>query len=224
MGNLTLTAILATPLGGDPNPDVGADGEIRIPKTTWGPSTYQVPAGMYTVWANPISGRFTSQGRSYTAQYTPSISQASTFVPPGGTGGSAVTYTVVNGTFCDYEGCRSVVPGVYSGSVPMGEPDRRYEKTDMGEYYYIVDDKYIYRTHVHYFDSPYAVSSGETVNASYASEYGLSYHHHVVKKQDKRTGATITDIPHPSPHALGFWDGNPTRPPGLRPGPPGPGG
>jgi len=33
-----------------------------------------------------------------------------------------------------------------------------------------------------------------------------------------------TDIPHPSPHALGFWDGNPTQPTGLRPGPPGPGG
>jgi subtilisin len=32
------------------------------------------------------------------------------------------------------------------------------------------------------------------------------------------------DIPHPSPHALGFWDGNPTQPTGLRPGPPGPGG
>jgi hypothetical protein len=33
-----------------------------------------------------------------------------------------------------------------------------------------------------------------------------------------------SDIPHPSPHALGFWDGNPTQPTGLRPGPPGPGG
>jgi hypothetical protein len=37
-------------------------------------------------------------------------------------------------------------------------------------------------------------------------------------------GKLLPDIPHPSPHALGFWDGNPTRPPGLRPGPPGPGG
>jgi hypothetical protein len=32
------------------------------------------------------------------------------------------------------------------------------------------------------------------------------------------------DIPHPFPHALGFWNGNPTQPTGLRPGPPGPGG
>jgi hypothetical protein len=33
---------------------------------------------------------------------------------------------------------------------------------------------------------------------------------------------TATDIPHPSPHALGLWYGNPTQPTGLRPGPPGP--
>jgi hypothetical protein len=193
MGNLTLTAVLATPLGGDPDPYVEAVGEETKRKTTWGSSTYQVPAGVYTVSARPISGRFTSQGRSYTAQYTPSVSQASVLVPPGGTGDSTVTYTVVNGTFCDYEGCRSVWPGVYSGSVPMGEPDKLYERIDMGEYYYIVEDDYIYRTHVHYFDSPYAVSSGETVNASYVSYYGLSYHRHVVKRQDKQTWATITE-------------------------------
>jgi hypothetical protein len=193
MVNLTLTAVLATPLGGDPDPYVEAVGEETKRKTTWGSSTYQVPAGVYTVSARPISGGFTSQGRSYTAQYTPSVSQASVLVPPGGTGDSTVTYTVVNGTFCDYEGCRSVWPGVYSGSVPMGEPDKRYEKIDMGEYYYIVEDDYIYRTHVHYFDSPYAVSSGETVNASYVSYYGLSYHRHVVKRQDKQTWATITE-------------------------------
>ena len=44
--------------------------------------------------------------------------------------------------------------------------------------------------------------------------------------QQRQTGhgCLATDIPHPSPHALGFWDGNPTQPTGLRPGPPGPGG
>ncbi len=33
-----------------------------------------------------------------------------------------------------------------------------------------------------------------------------------------------TDIPRPSSLALGFWDGSHTRPTGVRPGPPGPGG
>jgi hypothetical protein len=199
MGNLTLTAVLATPLGGDPDPDVEADGSITIPKRTWGSSTYQVPAGVYTVSARPISGGFTSQGRSYTAQYTPSVSQASVLVPPGGTGGSTVTYTVVNGTFCDYGGCRSVRPGVYDGTpAPPGDPQTQYDSTEGDTHWYITWVTETYETFVHYFDPPYGVSSGQTVNAPHTTYGGLVYHRITTTKKDKRTGETTTvmDVEH----------------------------
>jgi hypothetical protein len=173
MGNLTLTAVLATPLGGDPNPDVEAVGGETKRKTTWGSSTYEVPAGTYTVSARPTGKEFTSRGRSYIAEYTPDISQASVLVPPRGTGGSTVTYTVVNGTFCDYGGCRSVRPGVYDGTpAPPGEPQREYDSTDGGTHWHITWVTKTYRTFVHYFDPPYAVSSGQTVNAPHTA-YGV---------------------------------------------------
>ena len=204
LGYLRLNVVLATALGGDPNPYVEARGQRaeqreEIRKTTWGTSTHEVQTGTYTVSANEIGKRFTSQGLSYWAQYTPSISAASVDIPLGQTRESTVTYTVVNGTFCDYEGCRSVRPGIYSGSGGgAGEPQPSYDSTDMGDYWEITRITSTYRTYVHYFNSSYAVSSGETVNASYTSRSGLIYHHYILEKKDKETEATetVVDVEH----------------------------
>ncbi len=193
LGYLRLNVTLATRLGGDPNPYVKAEGPIEIPKTTWGTSTYEVQTGTYTVSARNIDKRFTSQGLSYRAEYTPSISAASVDIPAGQTRESTVTYTVVNGTFCDYEGCRSVWPGIYSGSGgETGEPQQDSSPTDMGDYWYITRTTSTYRTYVHYFNSPYAVSSGETVNASYTSRSGLIYYRYILEKKYKNPERTET--------------------------------
>jgi hypothetical protein len=146
-----------------------------------------------------LSKEFTSQGRSYTAEYTPSVSQASALVPPGGTGGSTVTYTVVNGTFCDYNGCRSVVPGVYDGTpAPPSPPEKENDSEDMGTYMYITSVTRTSGTFVHYFDPPYAVSSGQTVNAPYITHGGLVYHRVTTTRKDKATGeyTLVTDVEH----------------------------
>jgi hypothetical protein len=193
LGHLRLNVVLATPLGGDPDPYVEARGPITIPKTTWGTSTHEVQAGTYTVSAENIGKRFTSQGLSYWAQYTPSISPASVDIALGQTRESRVTYTVVNGTFCDYEGCRSVRPGIYSGSGgETGEPRSSSESTETDDCWYITRTTSTYRTHVHYFNSPYAVSSGQTVNAPYTSLTRLIYHRYISEKKDKRTERTET--------------------------------
>jgi hypothetical protein len=187
LGYLRLNVILATPLGGDPDPDVEARGQReQIQKTTWGTSTYDVQVGTYTVSARNIGKRFTSGSLSYWAQYTPSISPASVDIPLGQTRESTVTYAVVNGTFCDYNGCRSVQPGIHSGSGgETGEPEPSYDSKDMGDYWLITRTTTTYRTYVHYFNSPYAVSSGQTVNASYTSRSGLIYHHYILEKRTR---------------------------------------
>ena len=199
LGYLRLNVILATALGGDPDPDVKANGPENRSKTTWGTSTYEVQTGTYTISANNIGKGFTSQGLSYQAEYTPSISQASVDIPLGQTRESTVTYTVVNGTFCDYEGCQSVRPGIYSGSGgKAGEPQEKYNREDMGDYWSITRTTSTYRTYVHYYNSPYAVSSGETVNASYTYHSGLTYHHYILENKDKETEETktIVDVEH----------------------------
>jgi hypothetical protein len=185
LGYLRLNVTLATALGGDPNPYVEATGpEGEIQKTTWGTSTYEVQTGTYTVSARNIDKTFTSGSLSYWAQYTPSISATSVVIPLGQTRESTVTYSVVNGTFCDYGGCQSVRPGIYSGSGgEPGEPQSSYDSTDMGDYWSIVRTTSTHRTYVRYFNSPYAVSSGETVNASYTSYRGLIYHHYILEKK-----------------------------------------
>ena len=190
LGYLRLNVTLATALGSDPDPNVRAQGQGQrgegIQKTTWGTSTYEVQAGTYTVSAENIGKTFTSGGLSYWAQYTPSISTASVDISAGQTRESTVTYTVVNGTFCDYNGCRSVVPGIYSGSGgAAGEPQPDYDSTDMGDYWYITRTTSTYGTYVRYFNSPYAVSSGQTVNASYTSRTLLTYQHFVLEKDYK---------------------------------------
>jgi hypothetical protein len=147
LGYLRLNVTLATALGGDPDPYVEAKGPEDRRKTTWGTSTYDVQVGTYTVSARNIDKRFTSGSLSYWAQYTPSISAASVDIPAGQTRESTVTYTVVNGTFCDYEGCRSVRPGIYSGSGGRaGEPQSSYDSTDMGDYLFITRITSTYRT------------------------------------------------------------------------------
>jgi hypothetical protein len=145
------------------------------------------------VSASDIEKTFTSGALSYRAQYTPSISPTSVDIPLGQTKESTVIYTVVNGTFCDYNGCQSVQPGIYSGSGGgAGEPQTTSDSTDMGTYWYITYITEAHRTYVRYYNSPYAVSSGQTVNASYTTYNGLTHHHYTLTKKDKNTGDTTT--------------------------------
>jgi hypothetical protein len=182
LGYLRLNVVLATVLGDDPNPDVEARGPEDKQKTTWGTSTYEVQTGTYTVSARNIDKRFTSQGLSYWAQYTPSISPASVDIPLGETRESTVTYTPVNGTFCDYNGCQSVVPGIYSGSGSLrGGGSYSYKEEEYDTYWIITEEEKTYRTYVHYFNSSYAVSSGQTVNASYSTLTRLIHHRYTMK-------------------------------------------
>ncbi len=86
-------------------------------------------------------------------------------------------------------------PGIYSGSGGgTEEPQSGGGSTDAGDYLYITETTSTYRTYVHYFNSPYAVSSGQTVNASYTSYRGLIYHRYILKKKDKRTEVTETEV------------------------------
>jgi hypothetical protein len=193
LGYLRLNVVLATALGGDPDPYVEAKGPEDRRKTTWGTSTYDVQVGTYTVSARNIEKTFTSGSLSYWAQYTPSISPASVDIPLGETRESTVTYTPVNGTFCDYNGCQSVVPGIYSGSGSLrGGGSYSYKEEEYDTYWIITEEEKTYRTYVHYFNSSYAVSSGQTVNASYTDYSGVTYERSTKKIKYKSTGNTET--------------------------------
>ncbi|MGC8905354.1 hypothetical protein [Thermus sp.] len=195
-GTLKLTAVLATPLGNDPNPDVQAKGERgEASHRTWGSSTYQVPSGMYTVTAKPISKQFTSQGLSYQADYTASVSAESVRVLPGGNAEATATYTVVNGTLCTYGGCESVKPGVYTlRKESYGEEGTSEDTYERDEDIITTTTESIWATFIKYDPSEYAVSSDQTVQASYSSFRGLTHLRYTQELKYKDTGETKTII------------------------------
>ncbi len=199
MGTLNLTAVLATALGGDPNPDVQAQGSgDPIFHRTWSTASYSVPAGVYSVTANRIFKEFTRYGLTYRADYTAAVSSASVAVPAGGTASATATYTVVPGTFCDFHGCQSVPPGIH---YPSGGDCRSngptYDSTDLGTYYYIVRISQTECWFAEYSPLAYPVSSNETVRATgVQSPWLITSHRYTLERKEKPDGpiTTIIDI------------------------------
>lgn len=196
-GTLVLEAVLATPLGGDPNPDIEAGGLRMYRHQTWGRASYTVPAGTYNVTARSISKEFTRNGLTYRAEYTATVSPASVTVPAGGTASATATYTATPGTFCDFTGCRSVLPGVHYPSGNSCQSTNTYDSTDFGDYYLIVRTFERRCWFAEYDPNIYPVSSNQTVRATgVQSPWLITAHRHTVERKSKSDVSTtvITDI------------------------------